>query len=84
MPPSNQVRKRAQCFYGLLKSTMEVITMQINEYKESVEPKIFGLRIYRNTDGCYCFSFRHTGNFSLNDFEELDIKVMSPTLVRIK
>ena len=58
--------------------------MQINEYEESLRPKIYGLRIYRNTDGCYCLSFRHTGNFSLNDFEELDLKIISATLVRIK
>lgn len=65
-------------------SGMEVINMQVNEYEESLGPKIYGLRICRNTDGCYCLSFRHTGNFSLNDYEELDLKVMSATLVRLK
>jgi hypothetical protein len=47
------------------------------------EPKIYGLKIHVN-NGCYSMSFRHIGEFVLNDYEELDLKVMSAKLVKRK
>ena len=47
------------------------------------EPKIFGVKLHLD-NGCYRFSFRHTGDFRLNDYEELDLEVMSAKLVKRK
>jgi len=52
--------------------------------EELLEPKIYRVKIIVNEDGCYWFSFKHAGEFKLNDYEELDFKVESAKLVRRK
>lgn len=39
------------------------------------EPRIFGLKIFQPSPGCYSISVKHTGEFRLDDYEELDLDV---------
>jgi len=58
---------------------MEVIRMQI---EESYEPQIYGVKIYNDGKGGHHFSFRHTGQFKLGDYEQLDLEIASARLVK--
>ena len=44
--------------------------------------KIYGVKIFQDDNGCYTFSVRHTGQFSLRDYEKLELEVKSARLVR--
>lgn len=46
------------------------------------EPRIYGVKITPDEDKAYCISVRHTGDFNLRDYEELDFEVSSVKLVR--
>ena len=56
---------------------MEVMRMQ-------PEPRIYRVKIAPDGDKAFCISVRHTGNFNLRDYEELDFEVASVKLVRKK
>ena len=58
--------------------------LEVIQMEELLEPKIYRVKINVNEDGCYWFSFKHAGEFKLNDYEELDFKVESAKLVRRK
>ena len=58
--------------------------MKTNELENPIEPKIYGVRFYRYGNGCYSFSFRHTGDFHLNDFDEIELTVVGMKLLRRK
>jgi hypothetical protein len=55
--------------------------MQI-ELKHLADPKIYGVKISRDENQCFCISVRHTGDFSLADYEELEFQVTSARLVK--
>ena len=61
---------------------MEVIKTQNTEVECLAEPKICGVKISQDGDKCYCISVRHTGNFKLSDYDELDIEVKSAKLTQ--
>jgi len=46
------------------------------------EPRIYGVKIYHDGDGCYGFIWKHTGQFTLKDYQELELEVKSVKLVR--
>jgi len=50
--------------------------------EESYEPQIYGVRIYHDGKGGYHFSVRHTGQFKLCDYEQLDLEIASARLVK--
>ena len=56
--------------------------MQIVNNEKSVEPKIFGVRIRNHGPGAYALAFRHSGDFKLDDFDELDFEVVSTKLIK--
>jgi hypothetical protein len=61
---------------------IDVIKMQIAEHKKSSQPKIYRVKIYQTERGGYSFSFRHTGDFKLNDYDELDFEVVASRMVK--
>ena len=58
--------------------------MLVNKSDGLSRPKIYRVKIFHHGKGCYSFSFRHTGDFRLNDYEELDFAVIDARLVRRK
>lgn len=56
--------------------------MQTSELESVSEPKIYSVKICQ--DGCkhYAISVKHTGEFRLSDYDELEFKVKSAKLVR--
>jgi hypothetical protein len=46
------------------------------------EPRIHGVKIVQEANGCYGFTLRHTGPFRLKDFQELELEVSSARLVK--
>ena len=54
---------------------MEVISMYS-------EPKILGLKINQDEPGCYRYSFKHSGDFKLSDYEEIEFVVLTAKMVR--
>jgi hypothetical protein len=56
--------------------------MQSVEVDQLGEPKIYGVKIYQEGNGCYSFSVRHSGPFRLEDYDELEVEVKSARLVR--
>ena len=58
--------------------------MQTEESEDLNKVNICGIKIFHHGDGCYCFSISHTGQFRLQDYEELDLEVKSVKLVREK
>jgi hypothetical protein len=44
--------------------------------------KFYGLKICSDDNGCYTFCFKHTGQFNLRDYEELEFEVKSARLVK--
>ena len=56
--------------------------MKTSEINGLSAVKIYGVRIYQEGNGCYSFSVRHSGEFKLNDYEELELEVTSARLVR--
>ena len=61
---------------------MEVIKTQKTELERLPEPKVYGVKITQDGDKCYCISVKHTGEFRLSDYEELEFEVKSARLVR--
>lgn len=58
-----------------------MIGLQATEIENLEEPKIYGVRIYQENDA-YCIAVRHTGEFRLKDYDELDVEVKSARLTR--
>ena len=56
--------------------------MQSAKLKYLPEPRIYGLKISQDPGGGFRISVRHSGFFSLKDYEELDLEVKSARLVR--
>lgn len=46
------------------------------------EPKILGLKINQDEPGCYRYSFKHSGDFNLSDYEEIELVVLKVKMVR--
>lgn len=44
--------------------------------------KIYGIKISRDTSGCYAFSVTHSGPFKLSDYDELELKGNAVKMVR--
>ena len=63
---------------------MEVIKTQTSELVNVIEPKIFGVKICQEGDGGYSFSVKHSGDFRLQDYDELELEVKSARLVKRK
>ena len=61
---------------------MEVIKTEKNNLEDTSEPKIYGIKISFDGGVAYCISVRHTGQFNLRDYEELDFDVATARLVR--
>jgi hypothetical protein len=58
--------------------------MQSEKPRQLSDVKIYRVKIYQNTNGCYSFSVRHAGHFKLCDYEEIVLKVQSARLVKRK
>ena len=56
--------------------------MQSAKLKYLPEPRIYGLKISQDPGGGFRISVRHSGFFSLKDYEELDLEVKSARLVQ--
>jgi hypothetical protein len=59
-----------------------VIKIEETRFRHSSEPRIYGVRIYQEEKGAYTFCVRHSGQFRLGDYEELELEVKSARLVR--
>ena len=68
----------------LSKTFMDVIKTESTELAHLPEPKIYGVRISQDANGCFCISVRHTGPFRLMDYELLDFETKSVRLVKKK
>ena len=62
----------------------EVIKTQTSELEHVHEPRIYKVKICQEGNGGYSFSVKHSGDFRLQDYEELDLEVTSARLVRRK
>jgi hypothetical protein len=60
----------------------EVVKMHCEENDPLAKVKIYGVKISQDDNGCYAFSFKHTGHFNLRDYEKLELEVKSARLVR--
>jgi hypothetical protein len=58
--------------------------MQSAELKQLSEPKIYGVKITQSGNKCYCISVKHTGQFSLSDYDEVEFEVTSAKLIKKK
>ena len=67
---------------SFLENLTEVIKTQSAKLKHLHEPRIHGVRILQDPGGCFHISIRHSGAFSLKDYEQLDLEVKSAKLVR--
>jgi hypothetical protein len=67
---------------SFLENFTEVIKMQSAKLKQLHQPRIYGLKIFQDPGGGFRISVRHSGFFSLKDYEELDLEVKSARLVR--
>lgn len=56
--------------------------MDTVECEKPREPRIFGLKIVQPVRGCYKLKFEHVGDFTLGDYEELELEVISSRLVK--
>jgi hypothetical protein len=69
-------------FPSLQDSEMQMVAMGDNESIQTEQPKIYGVKIVQDGDKCYCISVRHTGEFRLADYRELEFGVSSVRLVK--
>lgn len=67
---------------GLFVPEKKVVKTEFETYNRSRKTRIHGINITQHTPGCYCISVRHTGPFSLDDYETLDLEVKSARLVK--
>ena len=65
-----------------LQSKTEVVKTEPETHDPSGKTRIHGINITQHTPGCYCISVKHTGPFSLRDYEQLDLEIKSARLVK--
>ena len=43
--------------------------------------KIYGIKITRESTGCYGFSIKHSGPFKLSDYDELELRANAVKMI---
>ena len=58
--------------------------MQGDKVASRTDPTIYGVTIIQEGNGGYSFSVKHSGDFKLQDYDELELEVKSARLVKRK
>ena len=61
---------------------IEALRREYNELESISDPKIYSVKICQDGSKHYAFSVKHTGEFKLSDYDELEFEVKSARLVR--
>lgn len=56
--------------------------MQTTENQLPEQTQVYNVKIFHVANGTYCFTVRHTGPFSLLDYEKLDLEVRNARVIR--
>ena len=59
-----------------------MIKTQLENVNQIDKVKIYGVKISRDTTGCYAISVVHSGPFRLSDYDELELKGHAVKMVR--
>jgi len=54
---------------------------RIDEPIQDDKVKIYGIKITRESTGCYGFSITHSGPFKLGDYDELELRANAVKMV---
>jgi hypothetical protein len=61
---------------------LEVVKINCSKIDKLNRVKIYSVKISQNGSGCYDFCIKHTGEFNLKDYEEIEFDVNAARLVK--